>query len=242
MKKFAIFALIVCMCAGMMFFAHAEDAPETRAAQSAATITVVEKTAIPGGTVEVPVVLSNNSGFAYIRVTLEYDSSILTLESVTNSVPELVMAQGNNMFSWDSSSNYTTDGELCILTFNVSEAVEIGSYEITLAVIECYDENTDDVVFNVVNGCISVINYGDVNGDGIVNGKDVIVLRRYLVDEDVEIFAGADANGDGEINGKDVIVIRQYIVGAATLGPNINPDLDFEEPDVDRDPISNDVW
>ena len=61
--------------------------------------------------------------------------------------------------------------------------------------------------------------YGDVNGDGSIDGKDLIVLRRYLVGADVEIFAGADVNGDGEIDGKDVIILRKYLVGTAQLGP-----------------------
>jgi hypothetical protein len=63
------------------------------------------------------------------------------------------------------------------------------------------------------------LSYGDANGDGEVNGKDVIVLRRHLVNPVVEISDGADANGDGEINGKDVIILRRYLVGTAELGP-----------------------
>ena len=62
------------------------------------------------------------------------------------------------------------------------------------------------------------IMYGDVNGDGIINGKDLIDLRRYIVSYDddtgtssVQVSAGADVNGDGVINGKDVILLRQYL-------------------------------
>ena len=60
--------------------------------------------------------------------------------------------------------------------------------------------------------------YGDVNGDGVINTKDVILLRKYIAAKnpitgecDVEISAGADANGDGVINTKDVILLRKYI-------------------------------
>ena len=63
------------------------------------------------------------------------------------------------------------------------------------------------------------MSYGDVNGDGTVDGKDLIVLRRYLVGAEVEIHTGADVNGDGAVDGKDVIVLRKYLVGTAQLGP-----------------------
>jgi len=184
-------------------------------------IAVTNKAAIPSTTIQVPIVLSNNPGFAYLRIVLEYDESVLTLTKVSNSVPRLVMAEGSNVLSWDSSSSYAGNGELCVLTFTVDPEAEIGEYEIKLSVSECYDENTDDVEIYALGGTVSVIDfvYGDANGDGEVNGKDVIVLRRYLVGQDVEIFAGADANGDGEPNGKDVIILRRYLVGTAELGP-----------------------
>ena len=198
-----------------------EEIPKLEVDLNSPTITISNKTATAGSTIQIPVSLSNNTGFAYLRIALEYDESILSLESVTNCVSGLVMAQGNNVLSWDSSSSYVGNGELCVLTFKVADGAEVGDYEIKLAVSECYDENTDDVALFAVGGTLSVIDfvYGDANGDGEVNGKDVIVLRKHLVDASVEIFDGADANGDGEKNGKDVIILRRYLVGTAELGP-----------------------
>ena len=60
------------------------------------------------------------------------------------------------------------------------------------------------------------IQYGDVNGDGVVNGKDVTRIRRYLVGwempEDTNI-GNADVNADGKINEADVALLRKYIAG-----------------------------
>ena len=60
--------------------------------------------------------------------------------------------------------------------------------------------------------------YGDVNGDKEVNGRDVLMLRRYMANYDddtgmstVEVSAGADVNGDGLINGRDVLMLRRYM-------------------------------
>ncbi|MBQ9413709.1 MAG: dockerin type I repeat-containing protein, partial [Clostridia bacterium] len=59
---------------------------------------------------------------------------------------------------------------------------------------------------------------GDVTGDGVVNGADLIRLRKYLAAYnnetgacDVEIAPGADVNEDGAVNGKDLIRLRKQL-------------------------------
>ena len=59
---------------------------------------------------------------------------------------------------------------------------------------------------------------GDVNGDGEIDGRDVINTCSYLADYDfdtgssgVEIKDGADANNDGTVDGRDVIMLCSYL-------------------------------
>ena len=53
---------------------------------------------------------------------------------------------------------------------------------------------------------------GDANGDGAVNMKDVLFVRKYLADLDVDIdLAAADTNNDGEVNMKDVLNLRKLL-------------------------------
>lgn len=60
----------------------------------------------------------------------------------------------------------------------------------------------------------SALNMGDVNSDGSINGKDVLLLRKYIVGLDSSLtYENADLTGDCLINGKDVLSIRKYIVG-----------------------------
>ena len=56
---------------------------------------------------------------------------------------------------------------------------------------------------------------GDINGDGVVNNKDVTRLQRYLKGADVEVVEAAlDVNGDGKVNNKDLTRLQRYLKGA----------------------------
>ena len=53
---------------------------------------------------------------------------------------------------------------------------------------------------------------GDVNGDGVVDGRDSGLLLQYLAEWDVSIEkAAADLNGDNLIDGKDSGLLLQYL-------------------------------
>ena len=56
---------------------------------------------------------------------------------------------------------------------------------------------------------------GDVNGDGVVDLKDVTTLRRYLAGGyNVAIESSvSDVNNDGTIDLKDVTTLRRFLAG-----------------------------
>ncbi len=61
-------------------------------------------------------------------------------------------------------------------------------------------------------------NIGDVNHDGDINGLDIMIINRYLVEwegysADMYDMNAADVNADGVVNGKDVIRLMQYVAG-----------------------------
>lgn len=57
--------------------------------------------------------------------------------------------------------------------------------------------------------------YGDMNGDGIVNSKDLTRLMKYLSGENVVVVAEAlDVNGDGIVNSKDLTRLMKSLSGA----------------------------
>ena len=58
---------------------------------------------------------------------------------------------------------------------------------------------------------------GDANGDGAVNMKDVLALRKQLAGMSPEInLINADCNGDGDVNMKDVLMLRKFLAGLIT--------------------------
>jgi len=59
---------------------------------------------------------------------------------------------------------------------------------------------------------------GDVNGDGKITAKDVLLLRKYLAGITVEIStAASDVNGDGNVSMADILLIRQHIARIITI-------------------------
>ncbi len=183
----------------------------------APTIAVSNVKGTAGETITVTVSLENNPGFAFLSVKLTY-SEDLTLVEASN-LSNLTFTSDTTMV-WDDILDCSTDGELLKLTFEISEEAEIGEHYIKVNFIEAYTADLADVVFTTVDGYVDVTDfvYGDANNDGVVNGKDVILIRRYVAAKDpvtgessVEVTTGADANGDGVCNGKDVILIRRYV-------------------------------
>ncbi len=58
---------------------------------------------------------------------------------------------------------------------------------------------------------------GDVNGDGSVNGTDLVALANIILGKQTET-AAADVNGDGAANGTDIVALCNIILGRTTAG------------------------
>ncbi len=80
---------------------------------------------------------------------------------------------------------------------------------------DCPGANVDDFQIMLITVKLpAAALLGDVNGDGAVNMKDVLLMRKYLAGMDVEYDAqNADCNGDGDVNMKDVLMLRKFLAG-----------------------------
>lgn len=80
-------------------------------------------------------------------------------------------------------------------------------------------------------------NYGDINGDGVVNIIDVGMVQNYVADPSTypltaEQIKRADVNGDGMVTSADQTMITDYIFGKISTFPVCSGHkVDFFVPD-----------
>lgn len=201
------------------------------AAEDKPTITVENMSARGGASVTVGIKVANNPGVAGAKLKISYDNCLTLIDAANGqafgNLDYTAPALRNPCYlNWDSLDQVATeDGVIATLTFDVASEVEPGTVlpvACSYAIGDIYDTNLQDLSFEVVDGGVTIINYipGDVNDDGVVNGKDVTLVRRWNAGFDVTINTqAADCNGDGIINGKDVTLLRRYNAGY----PNVEP-------------------
>ncbi len=192
-----------------------------------------------GGYVDVNVTLDNSSkNLSCFNIILKYDNQIMYPISYTKSSNFSDMIStldsgadmskfGEVKFVWDSINDIDCNGNLFTIRFKINDNVEAGDYNIDV------NDNTtmfttsklEDIDYSYTSTTIMIsdIKMGDVNKDGIINGKDVLLLRQYVAgwptaELDNSQLKAADVTGDGIVNGKDILKIRQYIAG----WPDIN--------------------
>jgi len=190
------------------------------------TLSVTEKTAVIGKTVDVDIVLTGNTGLSSLKFKVEYDD-ILTLENV-----ELNKALFGSLlatpFSYSNPQTISlvsplkevkANGTIATLTFNVSEEAQDGyeaAVNITYDTDDIFDGDYNNIATIVNNSIVTVYNGlpGDMNADGKVNNWDAILHFQYLADFGVVIDTNAlDANGDEKVNNKDSVEIFRYVAG-----------------------------
>ena len=121
----------------------------------------------------------------------------------------------------DSSVTYTAAVEITggVASYTFTDVIS-GTYILSLdpSVIKI---STDNSLITVDNADTAkdinvsrVILPGDINGDYLVDNRDLTRLFQYLTDWDVEVEdMTLDVNGDGEVNNKDLTRLYQYLSG-----------------------------
>jgi len=192
-------------------------------------VTISDANGLAGGTVIVPVVITNNTGIVSMTLDLTFDESIFTLTEVRDT--GLLSGQMHTTkytspyrLTWENDAsakeNITVNGTIAELVFTIAEDAPVGTYVFDVETVKdgIYDINLDNVDFVMDDGVVSVVDYqiGDVNGDGEVTNRDRAQLSRVLADWDgyeLEslIFAAADINGDGEITNRDRAILSRHL-------------------------------
>ena len=179
---------------------------------------------------DVTIRLQNNPGLVAARLEIGYDANVLKLVDAKNGevitggsfITSQTFETNPYVAMWHDSTarvDYTADGVLLTLTFEVLETAEAGTTEITV-------NYEPDATFNQVlqnqaltmhNGTVEITErvVGDADGDGVLNLKDVVVLRRMLAGwEGYSINdTNADVDGDGKVTLKDAVLLERYLAG-----------------------------
>ena len=114
----------------------------------------------------------------------------------------------------DTASDVSVNATVATLVFAVSESAEDGEYAISMSADEVIDSDKKDIVSIAVGGKVTVNGMpqtfsGDIDGDGSVTVKDVLILLRMIVNDQTD--EKGDVNGDGRVNLADVVRVMKLI-------------------------------
>ena len=142
-------------------------------ADNEVVIVAPEVTAYRGGTVDVVLNVTQNSGFASLLINIANHQGIEPATEVKNGQEVKVvkngsvlsnMTVGGDVFNilWDSTKSSTTTGAMCTITFKIADDANLGKNEIKVKLKECfgYDEATDtypEVSVSISNIVINVV-------------------------------------------------------------------------------------
>ena len=228
-----VLAMLLSMCPSFVVHSHA--------AETNGTIFAVENAwSAVGSTVKVNILVENNTGITYAGLKISWADGLTLVDAENGSVfgdltyqePNRYVQSGTNFIWYGNMMNTIEDGVVLTLTFEVAEdALDSTMLKINVAGDSFVDNDLEEFTPRFIGGGVRIVNYipGDVNGDGAVNGKDLMQYARYASDgyttdpDGYNIVLNenaADVNDDGKINGQDLIMISRYISDGSTTDPD----------------------
>ena len=150
----------------------------------------------------------------------------VTTNKVSDNVYRLAVA------SLSSKSITGNDGVVLTILAHVSETMQEGTYpvQINSPLLVKADGTKPDISATVTTVTVEDYVKGDVDGDGVVDLADAVVIINYCVGKPVNTFVAkaADADGDSVIDLADAVKIINYCVGKVT---NLSREMIIKELD-----------
>lgn len=177
-----------------------------------------------GEEVTVALRLENNPGITSMRFVLDYDIEALTMTdfSFGEALASMNRASSEKYGSpysfsmYSASEDLTDNGVLAVIKFKVNEDIKDGEYMIALNYDydDIFNMAGDRIEMDVEEGfiCVDEAVTGDVNSDGSINMRDVVLLQQVINGWDVKYnMTAADFNKDKKVNMRDIVALQQYI-------------------------------
>lgn len=140
-----------------------------------------------GKEVSVDINLVNNPGISAINLYYTYNTNYLTLKNVENKVSKFTMTNDVTTV-WDATSNYTEDGTLATLTFEVAENTPSGEYAIAIKFLDASNDSFQSVSAHTSAGTI------------IVEALPVAVTGLSLNKDNVSLVTGGSETLNATVN------------------------------------------
>ena len=119
-----------------------------------------------------------------------------------------LMDNGNQIFSYDEGLIDIEPYDIEELSFTINSDSELTSTQVMLTVWPDYHEYAlKELIFSVFLDRTT----GDINGDGIVNVLDIVLIVNTILDNN-EYNPIADFNGDGQLDITDIVQFISIIV------------------------------
>ena len=100
-----------------------------------------------------------------------------------------------------------------IQAIKIKDTAADGTYVVTAGVDEVYDSNMNKTKCKPAVDKVKVASRlpGDVNEDGKVDGRDLLLLARYNAEFPVTINeSNADVDANGSVDGRDLLILARY--------------------------------
>lgn len=178
-----------------------------------------ESELMPGDSFTVTASLDSAADIKSIRINAVYDDTVFELVSAQWLLTGAAIAYADSMPALAAfSKNTTAQGDIFSCSFRVKDDAAAGNAEISLDVaIKTKPDGVEtELPCTVQNGItlrigpFSDVLYGDINGDGTVDVKDLTRLMKYFAGENVTVTE-SDLTGDGKSNAKDLARLMKII-------------------------------
>ena len=137
MKKTSLLLCVIVIISTIGFTASAKGGLE---------LEVNQKLNTQNQTVQVEINATENPGFCYLKLNVEYDSSILKLTEAKNgTVTNGSFISNAKSLLWDSANDSKAIGQLAVLEFRIIKETNNNDYEITIHAVECYNISEEDI-------------------------------------------------------------------------------------------------
>lgn len=177
-------------------------------------------------------VATDEDGFALAEL-----STARTTKNKTNYFESSATSDGGLRVLCGSTKGYTfsgNDGEVAIITLNISADINDGEHAIILKNIKLSDPNSVAYRTDYVKSTLAISSYtlGDVNADGSVDVADFIAIANHILGNTIAGFVekAADVNLDNSIDVADFIGVANMILNQQAAGSRMKmPSRDGNE-------------